>query len=309
MNWRATMMAAVTVFLASAMAFAQGRGMGGPGGPGGAQGDRQGPRGDGQGGGRGMGMRGEGGMEAQLKGVLDQLNLTDDQKQKLDQIKGDFDKKTADQREKMRTGMEEVRKYRDANPDDREGMRKKMQDAMGDGAGLRDAYQGYVTEVKGVLNEEQLKKFNELMPQGGMAGGPAGAAGQRMAAGLVGLAFLGLDMQTMQDLKLTPEQQDKVKGLAQTYAEELKQLQTKYQGLVKEQLTPDQQAVFEKAVQESQARMRDRMMGGGPGGDRPGRGDRPAGGKRGGRGGPEGQNGPGGDVPPPPPPRDEQEPK
>ncbi len=255
MRWRAIAMSAVAVLVACAVTFAQGRDEGNRG----PRGDRMGPRGD------RAGMR-DNGPAAGLRNILDQLNLTDEQKQKYDEVRAEFDKKLAEARDK--------------------------------GGNPRDVYQGFIEEVKALLNEEQLKKFNDLQQQQQRGGGP----GDRQAA--MGMALMGANPQAVRDLNLTPEQQEKLRGLLQKFEEELKQLREKYQGLVKENLTPEQKEKFDKAVQEQKDRL-ERMGQGGPG-DRPGRmgnqGDR--GGRRGGDRIPLPEGGPAreGDAPPPPPP-------
>lgn len=293
MRWRTIAMSAVAVLVACAMTFAQGRGPGAQGdrgdrGPRAQQGD-QGPRGE---------RRVLQGEEAGLRQTLEQLDLTDEQQQKLDELKADFDKKTADLREKARANMEELRKFREENPDDREGLQQKRRELMENtGAPLREATQGYVEQIKGVLNEEQLKQFNAAMEQRREEGG-------RMVAGVVGLGILGISPQAERELNLTPEQEEKVRGIAQKFAEEMKLLREKYQGLIREELTPEQQKQFDQSAREMEGRMRDRLgIGQGPQGDRGPRGlqgDRPN--RRGGDRGPrrEGGGPDGGDAPPPP---------
>ena len=239
MRWHTLAMTALAVLLAGAMAFAQD----GPAGGGPRAGARDGgPRGDRM----GQGQRGPGAQGGGLLEILNQLNLTDEQKQKLDEVKGDFDKKVAAAREK--------------------------------GGNPRDVYQGYIEEVKAVLNEEQLKKFNELNQQRGGMGGPGG----RQPGAMIALALLGVAPQGMADLALTAEQQTKVQAIVKEFTDEVKKLQEKYQKQIRETLTPEQQTKFDKAVEEMKNRLAGGMaggmgggqMGGGPGGDRPQRPDR-----------------------------------
>ncbi len=245
MNWRTLAMTAAVVLLAGAMSFAQGGAAGGKAGGAGGPGDKAGPRAPGGGG---------GGLEQ----TLGQLNLTDEQKTKFDQIKADFQKKMAEAREK--------------------------------GGNIRDAYQAYVEEVKGILNEEQLKKFNETLAQRGGAQGARGGMGA-----ITGAMLLGLDPRELQDLKLTADQQEKVRAVAQKFADELKALQEKYQAQIKEVLTDEQKAVLDKAA----AAMKDRMRG--PGGRAGAGGNQPQ--------PPDGPPPGDGNAPPPPPPGDGAGPK
>lgn len=272
MKWRTLAMTISAVLLSAMVAFAQGKGKGG-----GEKGLRGGDANPVKG--AKAGARAFGGEGSVVEGILRELNPTDEQKQRFDEIKAEFEKKTAGLREKARNAMMEIRKFRQDNPDDRQGLRQKAVELMQQNAGpLRDALSGYVEEVKAVLNEEQLKKFNQLLEErGGLAGGMMG----RMAAGILG--FLGIAPQAADELALTPEQQEKIKALGETYAEDKKKLDEKYAGLVKETLTAEQQAKFDKAIEDAKNRPTGPgMMGNGPmgggrmGGARPGRGERPA---------------------------------
>ena len=271
MRWRTLAMAISVVLLSAMVAFAQGKGKGG-----GEKGLRGGDANPLKG--AKAGAQAFGGEGAVVDEILRELNPTDEQKQRFDEIKADFEKKTAGLREKARNAMVDLRNFRRDNPDDREGLRRKALELMQQNAGpLRDALMGYVEEVKAVLNEEQLKKFNQLLEErGGLLGGMMG----RMAAGILG--FLGIAPQAADELALTPEQQEKIKGLGEAYAAEMKKLQEKYAGLVKETLTPEQRTKFDKAVEDAKDRpVGPGMMGPGPmgggrmGGKRPDRGEKP----------------------------------
>jgi Spy/CpxP family protein refolding chaperone len=271
MRWRTLAMTVSVVLLSAMVAFAQGKGRGG-----GEKGQRGGEANPLKG--AKAGARAFGGEGSVVEEILRELNPTDEQKQRFDEIKADFEKKTTGLREKARNAMMELRKFRQDNPDDRQGLRQKAAELMQQNAGpLRDALSGYVEEIKAVLNEEQLKKFNQLLDErGGLAGGLMG----RMAAGILG--FLGIAPQAADELALTPEQQEKIKALGEACAEEKKKLEEKYAGLVKETLTPEQQAKFDKALEGVKNRPTGPgMMGNGPmgggrmGGKRLDRGEKP----------------------------------
>ena len=180
---------------------------------------------------------------------LGELDLTDEQREKIKKLQEDFRTKMQEDGQEMRKLMQGVRDFREKNPDDREGFRKKMQEMREKMAPLREAHQGFIEEIKGVLNEDQLKKFNEMLAQGGRCG-PGGRMGRRGRGGLP-----GLDPRTMEQLDLTDEQKDKIKGLLQRFTEEQKELVEKYEGLFKALLTPEQAEKFEKAQAESKERM------------------------------------------------------
>ena len=137
---------------------------------------------------------------------------------------------------------------------------------------LRQAEQGLVDGIKAVLKEGQLKKFNELMAQP--------AAQQRLGEGAMAafraMRDLGVSLRLMQDLGLTPEQREKLRGLVQAYTEEQSKLQEKYRELIQKELTAEQKEKYKKAAEASEdmrQRFRERM-GGRRRGDRQGGGDR-----------------------------------
>ena len=247
---KALVVMSMVFVLVGAAAFAQGRG---------ERGER--------GGRAGRGQR-AGGRQGGAMGILNrigELDLTDEQREKIDKLRTEFEEKMKGSRETMRTAFTELRAYREKNPDDREGLRKKRQEMMQKMAPMREGMQGFIESVKGVLNEEQLKKFNEMVAAGGGPGGRRGrAAGGRF--GGAGARLPGLDPRAIEQLNLTDEQKEKVKGLLQAFAEEQKTLIEKYQGLFKEMLTPEQQEAFEKAKVDADKRrqeMRERFRRGG----------------------------------------------
>ena len=270
---RMLLLVSAVALIAVGFALAQGAGPAAGGGP--------------AGGGRGPGAGG-GGMGAglgQLTQLLDQLELTDDQKQKIDKLRADFETRIKDMADKMRTAQQDLQKFREENPNDQEGMQKKRQEMMQQMAPMRDAIQGFLEQVKAQLNEDQVRKFDQILAdRGGAMGMAAGGQGMGGRMGMQGgMGLPGLDPKSQQDLELTDQQKDKMKGLQQAYAEEQRQLLDKYIGLIKDMLTPEQQDKFEKIVAEMKNRP----------GNRAGMGAR---GQRGPRAG-----GAGPDNPPPPP--------
>ena len=253
------------VLLAATLVLAQGRGdraQRGQGGQGGQRGQ-----------GRMMDRMGQQGPLAVLQ-RLDELDLTDEQKEKIKKLQDDFRTKMQADAEKMRGLFQEMQDFREKNPNDQEGLRKKREEMMQKAAPMREASQAFIEEVKGVLNEEQLKKFNEMVAQGGQ-GGPGGPGG-RMGGGRMGMGAQGLpgtDPRAMAELELTDEQKDKIKGLLQRFMEEQKELAEKYQGLFKATLTPEQLEKYEKAQAQPRERMQQRP-GAGEGGERGPRGGR-----------------------------------
>jgi Spy/CpxP family protein refolding chaperone len=233
-------LAALVVLMCGAVVFAQGAG----------------PRG-------GRGARGPGGGAAlmtpgvqwqAIADILKQVKLTDEQQQKIDQIKADFDKKIVAAREKSQAAGEEVRTLRNVDPVDKDALAKAQEEAQKAGGAMRDLTTGLIEEIKGVLNEEQLKQFNELYaaraPQAGrMGGGPMGQ----------GQGVPGLNPRLMDGLNLTDEQKEKAKAIGQKFADEQIKLIEKYQAIVKEILTPEQQEKFTKAVEDMKTRMQQRQ--------------------------------------------------
>jgi Spy/CpxP family protein refolding chaperone len=245
-----------------AVGFALAQGAGGP------------PAGGGRGLGAGANVMGAG--AGQIAQILNQLELTDDQKQKIDKLRADFETRLKDMTEKMRTAQEDLRKFREENPNDQEGFQKKRQEMNQQMAPMRDAIQGFVEQVKAQLNEDQVKKFDQIMAdRGGPMGMGAGPGGRMGMQGAMGLP--GLDPKTQQDLNLTDQQKENMRGLQQAYQEEQRQLLDKYIGLIKDMLTPEQQDKFEKIVAEMKNRP----------GNRPGMGARGPRGARAGGAGPE----------------------
>ncbi|HUW56673.1 MAG TPA: hypothetical protein VMZ92_08565, partial [Planctomycetota bacterium] len=214
------------------------------------------------------GRMGRGSMQALIE-ILGQVALTNEQQQKIDLMRADFEKKVAAEAEGQGGQQRPGRVARQAPPN-------------------REQMQTFIEQVKTVLNEAQLKKFNELLEQrGGLDGlmGAQGGAAGRFGGGAVGGMILGLTPRTMEELKLTEEQRTKLNDLARKLQEEQQQVIQKYRDLVKEVLTPEQAEQYEKAATEMRGRFQERMRGGRRGGE-----DRPR------RGGP-GQN----PEPPPPP--------
>ena len=196
---------------------------------GGRRGDRR-ARGEG---GRRFG-RGQGAsVVGRARNALTQLELTDDQRDRIEKLRADFETANRDKIQKVADGRRAMGEYRRNNPDDREGLREKMRAMMEQQQALRQAEQGLVDGIKAVLKEGQLKKFNELMAQP--------AAQQRLGEGAMAafraMRDLGVSLRLMQDLGLTPEQREKLRGLVQAYTEEQSKLQEKYRELIQKELT------------------------------------------------------------------------
>jgi Spy/CpxP family protein refolding chaperone len=224
------------------------------------------PRGGGPGGAGGPGggpgrMMGAGPVQVALE-IINGLDLTAEQKEKVEKMKTDFEAKMKEKFEAYRKDQEEARQYRQDHPDDRDGIKQRDDKLMGAMGSLREAGQAFIDEVKAVLNEDQLKKFNEQMAaKGGVGGGQGGRGGRVGGMGL-------LPPQVIDDLQLTDEQKEKMRGFGQAYLEEQRTLLDKYLGLIRDTLTPEQQEKFDKAVTE----LKNRIRGGGPGGGGPGGG-------------------------------------
>ena len=222
------MIAAICMFSA-ASAFAQGQGQGQGGG--GAGGGRAGARG---GQGRGMGPA----LIDRMHTAVNELGLSDEQKPKMDEI---FAKAK----------------------DDLAKMQPELQDlpAQERGARVREFTQKLVSDVKGVLNDEQKAKFDqrvaELQQQRGGAGGGQGA-GQ------------GGQMRRMREaaasLDLSPEQKTKVDEILSKAEKDVEQARQESQGdpeamrekaraigqnttaALEQVLTPEQQTQFRESM-------------------------------------------------------------
>ncbi len=222
---RTFLICAVVVLMAAAVAVAQDRG-----------------------GRRGGGARRRGG-DQQIMRILQGLDLTEEQSQKIEVLRKDLQKKSAD----ARASFQEFRqKMRDAG-DDQEARNKIREEMQANMAPLREANEKFIEAVKGVLTEDQLKKFNEALEQRNQ--------GRNRFRNAMEARQLGVPAGAITDLKLTDEQKEKLKALVEAKAEEQRQLDEKYAGLIKQLLTPEQQEVYEKAVAEEKER-RARMRGG-----------------------------------------------
>lgn len=198
-------LAQVTVVIAaicflSAGAFAQGQGQG----QGGQRGNRG--QGQGQGGGRQMGPA----MIDRLHAAVNELNLTDEQKPKIDEI---FTK-AKDEFEKMQPELQDL----------------PMQER---GAKAREFAQKLQTDVKAVLNDEQKaafdKKLAEAQAQRGQGQGQGGGQGGQIRRIREAVDALGL----------TDEQKPKVEAILKDTEEKVQQARQESQG--------DQDAFREKA--------------------------------------------------------------
>jgi Spy/CpxP family protein refolding chaperone len=216
---------------------------------------QRGAGGERRGGAGGM-MRGQpGGGSTEIINLLADLNLTDGQRDQVDRLRADFDKRMQQARDQMRTKMQEIRQFQQDNPNDQEGLRKLRDEMRRQMAPQADAFQGFIEDVKAVLNEEQLKKFNELLEQR-RTQGPAGRLAQRIGAG-----FPPLPPAQIEQLGLTDEQKQKLQGIITAYDDEQRKLVEKYHGMLKEMLTPEQNARLEQMITEFRNRLQNVGMG------------------------------------------------
>lgn len=140
--------------------------------------------------GQGQGRPDAGQFLQRARERLNELNLTDEQKKKVDEI--------------YASGAEDLKKLRDLDPQER---RPKMMELM---TGLRE-------KVAAVLTDEQKKKFAEMGPGG--RGGPGGAGG-------VGARL----EESLQKLDLTAEQKAKIKPVVEDVKKKFEELRSQIAG-------------------------------------------------------------------------------
>jgi len=135
---------------------------------------------------------------AQFRQLLGKLDLTDEQKEKIAKLSKDFEKKTAEQKEKvaaLRKNISEARKAEDR--DKLTELRQEFRKLQTTGT---EATKEYVESVKKVLTDEQKKKLEES---------------QKPVPGIP--LLLQAIKGKSEELKLTEEQQEKTKALAEEY--------------------------------------------------------------------------------------------
>ncbi|MFO0808458.1 MAG: hypothetical protein U0746_07530 [Gemmataceae bacterium] len=208
----------------------------------------------GKGGGRGMGMGGQqsGVMLLSNKSVQEELKITDEQKEKLTAF-------ATEQGQKMRDAMQELRSG-GGNFGDPDFM-KKMQEAT---KKLGDAAMHDLKEKK-LLKDEQLTRFKQINYQ------------------QLGVAGTVADDNVQKSIKLTGDQKDKLKAMAEEYQKDNMELrgfdpdtQTKRTALRKEYkekttnvLTADQKKAWTELVgKEFEIKIETPNFGGGKGGKR-----------------------------------------
>ncbi len=149
--------------------------------------------------------RGPMGVAQMSERLAEQLNLDEAQRVKFDAIVKKYEQQRtqAGQGDDLRALMEEMRKAREAGDDARvQELRQQMRDMRGGpGAGM----QPFFDEVKGILRQDQLAKFEEIrtrmMERMGPPGGPQ--------------AMRQLMSDLRDELKLDQGQQQKFDELAQ----------------------------------------------------------------------------------------------
>ncbi|NIA20782.1 MAG: periplasmic heavy metal sensor [Anaerolineaceae bacterium] len=139
---------------------------------------------------------------ARFRQTLAKLDLTDEQKKKIDQLSKDYKKKVAEQRKET---AEKVKELREKQEEAREaGDKEKLAELRQEFRQLRTAgaetAKEYVESVKEVLTGEQKKKLEEL---------------QRPVPRI--RVLLQVIREKDEEMGLTEEQQKKIKALAEEY--------------------------------------------------------------------------------------------
>jgi len=139
---------------------------------------------------------------ARFRQLVAQLDLTDEQKEKITKLEKGFEKKAAEQREKTTEKAQELReKLRKAREDgDRELMTKLRQESRELRVAQGEVSKEFVESVKKVLTDEQKKKLEEL---------------QKPVPGIP--LLLQVVKEKSEELKVTEEQQEKIQALAKEY--------------------------------------------------------------------------------------------
>ena len=147
---------------------------------------------------------------------------------------------------------------------------------------MRALNEEFMAQLKGVLNEEQFKKFSEAQRQGGRPGGFGGPGGPGGPGGQRG-GFNPLE-QVTKDLNLTPEQQKKFDAARQSQQDKMRGLFAEMQsgeldregmmaegGKLREELLKDLKGILndEQFKKVEEAMKRGPGGGGQPGGPRP----------------------------------------
>jgi colicin import membrane protein len=138
--------------------------------------------------------------EEQMNRALGELNLTAEQKEKIEALRKEFQKKRAEQQGKMAALREKMREAGD-DQEKRAEAQREMRELFA--AGGADAAKKFADDVKAVLTEEQKKKFDEL---------------QRPVPAIP--ALLRILQDKAEELKLTDDQKESVKKLADEYKPE-----------------------------------------------------------------------------------------
>lgn len=163
--------------------------------------------------------------------VLDKLNLTDEQKEKVAKLRKDFEEKNKDAIDKMKESVAKAKETMEkARQDkDKDGFRKageQMREAAEAAQKLRKDLEG---QLAGVLNDDQKKKLQEAAAAGKEGGRPGAAKpGERPGKGPAGkeAGSSFIPPQLQERLKLTDEQKEKLKQLDKEFAEKAKGILT-----------------------------------------------------------------------------------
>lgn len=162
------------------------------------------------------------------RGAEEKLNLTSEQKDKLASIQKEYDQKQKDKFGKIREDMKKAFEDRD-----REAIRKamdKMRDVREDAQKLRDEYRA---KAEALLTDAQKKQLADS----GRGGPPRGRPGDRppeRGRGERGPSGPGLSPRTLEELRLTDEQKDKIA-----------KFRKEFEGKVKDLLTDEQKKKLE----------------------------------------------------------------
>lgn len=135
---------------------------------------------------------------ARFRQLVGQLDLTAEQKEKIGKLNKAFEKKAAEQRKKLEALRTKQREARQA--EDREKLTALRQEARPLQTAQGEMTKEYVESVKKVLTDEQKKKLEEL---------------QKPVPGIPLLLQAIKDKD--EELKLTEEQQKKIKALGEEY--------------------------------------------------------------------------------------------
>jgi hypothetical protein len=145
----------------------------------------------GQWGGQGRGERGQRGMRSPVQALVEHradLNLSDDQVGRLQQIDQDLQRRTEPLRQQLEQYRGQFQRGQDGgqqpSEQDRDAMRQRMEQARPLFEQMRKANQDAMQRALSVLTPQQRETAKSLMPQRGERGGRGGRGqGQRQGQG------------------------------------------------------------------------------------------------------------------------------